>query len=172
MTQSTEFTAQGLPQLAGDLPLSLPQENVWFLQKLEPDNRAYHFQPTLRFYGELDKETLQRSLDWGVSWAPVYSSPTGTLRVAAARNDFSAFVWKAWQDNTGALYAAPSGDAGQTYVHGTVLVFAGAATQFIGLTVLPKGQPLILFQTYISVGDHWDVSGYFSPDLGLTWIAA
>ena len=47
----------------GDLPLSLPQENVWFLQRLRPDNRAYHFQPTLRFRGRLDAEALRRSLD-------------------------------------------------------------------------------------------------------------
>ncbi|MDQ2980506.1 MAG: amino acid adenylation domain-containing protein, partial [Acidobacteriota bacterium] len=47
---------------SGDLPLSLSQENVWFLQELDPDNRAYQFQPTLRFHGELDEVALERSL--------------------------------------------------------------------------------------------------------------
>ncbi|HYT33386.1 MAG TPA: condensation domain-containing protein, partial [Thermoanaerobaculia bacterium] len=47
----------------GKIPLALPQENVWFLQNLRPDNRAYHFQPTLRFHGRIDADSLRRSLD-------------------------------------------------------------------------------------------------------------
>ena len=56
----------------GDVPLSLPQENVWFLQNLRPDNRAYHFQPTLRFRGRIDADVLRRSLDEIVRRHEVY----------------------------------------------------------------------------------------------------
>ena len=35
---------------------------MWFLLQLDPDNRAYQFQPTLRFRGPLDLEALDASL--------------------------------------------------------------------------------------------------------------
>ena len=59
-----ESTTTSIPRASrtGVLPLSLSQENVWFLQQLEPDNRAYQFQPTLRFHGRLDESVLARSL--------------------------------------------------------------------------------------------------------------
>jgi amino acid adenylation domain-containing protein len=48
---------------AGFLPLSLAQERVWFLEKLHPDNLAYHFQSVLRFHGLLDVAALQAALN-------------------------------------------------------------------------------------------------------------
>ena len=59
-----DLTAVSIPRAprTGDLPLSPSQENVWFMQQLEPDNRAYQFQPTLRFRGQLDIGVLERSL--------------------------------------------------------------------------------------------------------------
>jgi amino acid adenylation domain-containing protein len=47
----------------GALPLSYSQERIWFIQQLNPACRAYQFQATLRFSGELDIAALQRSLN-------------------------------------------------------------------------------------------------------------
>jgi len=45
-----------------NLPLSFPQERVWFLQQLEPANRSYYFQATLQFAGTLAVGALERAL--------------------------------------------------------------------------------------------------------------
>lgn len=45
-----------------DIPLSFPQEGVWFLQRLSPECRAYHFQSSVQFDGDLDLRVLKRSL--------------------------------------------------------------------------------------------------------------
>ena len=44
------------------LPLSFPQERVWFLQQLAPDSIAYNTQMALRFSGPLDPEVYARAL--------------------------------------------------------------------------------------------------------------
>src|SRR5262249_20299950 len=46
----------------GNLPLSFPQERVWFIQQLDPGNVAYNFQATFRFAGPLDISALERTL--------------------------------------------------------------------------------------------------------------
>jgi amino acid adenylation domain-containing protein len=63
----------------GSIPLSLPQENVWFLQKLQPDNRAYYFQPMLRLHGELDTAVLRRTLDEIVRRHEIYRTTFPTV---------------------------------------------------------------------------------------------
>jgi len=40
-------------------PLSLPQENIFFIQRLRPDNKAYHAQSLLAFKGSLDVKILE-----------------------------------------------------------------------------------------------------------------
>lgn len=45
------------------LPATFAQERVWFIEQLEPNNIAYHFQTLLHLKGKLDIEILQRSLD-------------------------------------------------------------------------------------------------------------
>jgi amino acid adenylation domain-containing protein len=47
----------------GHLPLSFPQERIWFLEKLFPGNLAYSFQALIRFYGQLDIHALERSIN-------------------------------------------------------------------------------------------------------------
>ncbi|HEX9937592.1 MAG TPA: amino acid adenylation domain-containing protein [Longimicrobium sp.] len=44
------------------LPLSFPQESVWFFQHLKPDMRSYNFQAAVRIRGELHAEALERAL--------------------------------------------------------------------------------------------------------------
>ncbi len=44
------------------LPLSFPQESVWFFQRLKPDMRSYNFQATVRVRGALDAAALERAL--------------------------------------------------------------------------------------------------------------
>jgi amino acid adenylation domain-containing protein len=44
------------------IPLSLPQERVWFLEKLAPGNLAYNAQATIRLRGPLDAESLRLAL--------------------------------------------------------------------------------------------------------------
>jgi amino acid adenylation domain-containing protein len=46
----------------GPLPLSFPQETVWFFQHLKPDMRSYNFQATVRIRGALDAGALERTL--------------------------------------------------------------------------------------------------------------
>ncbi|HEX7240853.1 MAG TPA: amino acid adenylation domain-containing protein, partial [Longimicrobiaceae bacterium] len=62
-----EGSAPDLPPLlplprGGDLPVSLPQEQVWFLTQLTPDNLAYHAQAALVLRGELDVPALDAAL--------------------------------------------------------------------------------------------------------------
>ncbi len=45
-----------------EAPLSTSQERIWFLGRLDPASRAYHFQATLAFDGQLDIEALRRAL--------------------------------------------------------------------------------------------------------------
>jgi amino acid adenylation domain-containing protein len=47
----------------GSGPLSLQQEQVWFLTRLAPESVAYHAQTTIRLTGRLDAGVLRRSLD-------------------------------------------------------------------------------------------------------------
>ncbi|MHB9132567.1 MAG: amino acid adenylation domain-containing protein [Armatimonadota bacterium] len=44
------------------LPLSLPQQQVWFLDQLTPGNRAYNMQVTIRFRGALEIGALTAAL--------------------------------------------------------------------------------------------------------------
>jgi amino acid adenylation domain-containing protein len=46
----------------GPIPLSLPQQRVWFLHKLAPDSLAYHTQVTVRLAGRLDVDALAATL--------------------------------------------------------------------------------------------------------------
>jgi len=44
------------------LPLSFPQESVWFFQHLKPDMRSYNFQAAVRIHGAVDAGALERAL--------------------------------------------------------------------------------------------------------------
>ena len=46
----------------GPLPLTFPQEAVWFFQHLVPGMRSYNFQATVRVRGPLDVAVLERAL--------------------------------------------------------------------------------------------------------------
>ncbi|HEX8696368.1 MAG TPA: amino acid adenylation domain-containing protein [Longimicrobium sp.] len=46
----------------GPLPLSFPQEAIWFFHQLAPDIRSYNFQATVRVSGALDVPALERAL--------------------------------------------------------------------------------------------------------------
>ncbi|HEX2094053.1 MAG TPA: AMP-binding protein, partial [Longimicrobiaceae bacterium] len=63
----SEGSAPGTPPLHpvprdGDLPVSLSQEQVWFLTQLAPDNLSYNAQAVLDFRGVLDVTALERTL--------------------------------------------------------------------------------------------------------------
>jgi amino acid adenylation domain-containing protein len=45
------------------LPISLQQEQVWFIEQLHPNNKSYNSQSTVRFWGQLDYTALKRSLE-------------------------------------------------------------------------------------------------------------
>ncbi|HEX6751950.1 MAG TPA: amino acid adenylation domain-containing protein [Longimicrobium sp.] len=57
-------TALRIPRAPRDrpLPLSFPQETVWFFHHLKPDMRSYNFQATVRIRGAVDREALERAL--------------------------------------------------------------------------------------------------------------
>ncbi|HET7461007.1 MAG TPA: amino acid adenylation domain-containing protein, partial [Longimicrobium sp.] len=44
------------------LPLSFPQESVWFFQHLRPGMRSYNFQAAVRVHGPVDAGALERAL--------------------------------------------------------------------------------------------------------------
>ncbi|NIM15215.1 MAG: amino acid adenylation domain-containing protein [Candidatus Aminicenantes bacterium] len=44
-----------------DIPLSFPQERLWFLQNLDPENKAYFVPRVFRITGQLDVELLERT---------------------------------------------------------------------------------------------------------------
>ncbi|MFN8546806.1 MAG: condensation domain-containing protein [Candidatus Eisenbacteria bacterium] len=46
-----------------DLPLSLAQERIWFIDRLEPGTPAYNVPNALRLEGRLDQTALARALD-------------------------------------------------------------------------------------------------------------
>lgn len=46
----------------GMIPLTFPQERIWFLMQLVPQNLAYNFQYSVRFTGKLDIGVLERTL--------------------------------------------------------------------------------------------------------------
>lgn len=63
--ESTTFTPSKIPVLPREgqlFPLSFSQERVWFLQELEPDNRAYHAQALFHIKGALNTDALKNSL--------------------------------------------------------------------------------------------------------------
>src|SRR5215475_13389676 len=45
------------------IPLSFPQQRLWFLDQLEPNSPLYNMPSLLRLTGTLNLEALQRSLD-------------------------------------------------------------------------------------------------------------
>lgn len=49
------------------IPLSLPQERVWFFEQLSPGNLAYNFQATVSLHGKVDVDALRAALDEIVS---------------------------------------------------------------------------------------------------------
>jgi amino acid adenylation domain-containing protein len=56
------------PRLDGArIPLSLPQQRLWFLHRLQPASSAYHIQWALRLTGELDRAAMQAAVDAVVS---------------------------------------------------------------------------------------------------------
>ena len=62
-----ETVQTGLPPIelcdrSKPIPLSFPQERVWFLHQLSPSSIAYNFQVVIYFRGPLEPETLQRTL--------------------------------------------------------------------------------------------------------------
>ncbi|MBK8231203.1 MAG: amino acid adenylation domain-containing protein [Candidatus Eisenbacteria bacterium] len=55
----------GIPLLAADepIPLSLAQQRLWFIDRLEPGTPAYNIPNALRLRGPLDHAALRRSLE-------------------------------------------------------------------------------------------------------------
>ncbi|HEY3606937.1 MAG TPA: amino acid adenylation domain-containing protein [Pseudonocardiaceae bacterium] len=65
----TENTASTVPPIRPEprdadatVPLSFPQERIWFLEKLAPGNLAYNAQATIRLRGPLDHAALRATL--------------------------------------------------------------------------------------------------------------
>ncbi|MEM7351462.1 MAG: amino acid adenylation domain-containing protein, partial [Acidobacteriota bacterium] len=50
------------PPRSGPIPLSFPQERIWFFEQLAPGNLAYNAQATISLVGDLDPERLRRAL--------------------------------------------------------------------------------------------------------------
>ena len=56
---------EAIPKATRDdpIPLTYQQEQIWFLSKLAPNNRAYNSQFSVRFSGKLDKTILEKCLN-------------------------------------------------------------------------------------------------------------
>ncbi|HEU4963515.1 MAG TPA: amino acid adenylation domain-containing protein [Bacilli bacterium] len=59
---ATEYLPMERVDREGDLPLSFGQQRLWFLQRLLPENQAYHIPVPLRLRGPLDRAALAYSL--------------------------------------------------------------------------------------------------------------
>lgn len=116
-------------------------------------------------------EQLTMSTDYGVDWADVYNAPAGSKNVVTASSEFSPYIWKIWQDAGNNLMGAAAKDGGGSYLYPAVTVIAGIAAQYVGLTILPLGRAIELHQNYNAGTDHWDVAGFTTSDLGVTWQA-
>ena len=67
LAQKLEQASGGLPPIERadrnrPLPLSLPQERVFFLNELSPGSRAYNVQSSIRFAGPLQPAALERAI--------------------------------------------------------------------------------------------------------------
>jgi hypothetical protein len=61
--ESVALPSATLPRSgSGDIPLSFAQEQLWFLDQLEPSNPAYNIAATVRCSGTLDPVTLEQAL--------------------------------------------------------------------------------------------------------------
>ena len=60
--EESEFTSIRRLNKKSNIPLSIQQEQVWFLCTLVPDNKAYNFQFTLRFRGKFNKRLFESCL--------------------------------------------------------------------------------------------------------------
>lgn len=58
----TEVTLVPSPH-SGPLPLSFGQQRLWFLDRMEPGNTAYHVPLALRFRGLLNQEAMERAIN-------------------------------------------------------------------------------------------------------------
>jgi len=116
-------------------------------------------------------EQIYRSEDLGVDWTKVLDTPAGSKQLMTCSHRFTPFIWKLWQTAGGDITVAAAEDFGSVYLFGGVTAFAGAAPQYCGLSVLPKGFPIFVFQTYHAGTDTWSVDGFQSRDLGRTWVA-
>ena len=65
----------------GILPATFMQEQLWFLQQLEPASDAYNVPAAIRLKGRLDLKALQQSFDMILRGmkrsAPLCTFPTG-----------------------------------------------------------------------------------------------
>jgi len=55
-----------------DLPLTYSQERVWLIQHRNPHSVAYHFEVAISFYGDLQKDLLEKSLQGLVDRHEIY----------------------------------------------------------------------------------------------------
>ena len=54
-----------IPRVSRDepVPLALPQESLWFLHRIDPENVADHVWAAWTLEGEIDRDIVQRTLD-------------------------------------------------------------------------------------------------------------
>ncbi len=75
------------------MPLSCSQERVWFIQHLNEGMRAYQFQCAIRFKGQLDVDSLKKSLNAIVHRHEIYRTtfPLGDVSAIQAVHPFQPF---------------------------------------------------------------------------------
>ncbi|MER6207005.1 amino acid adenylation domain-containing protein [Streptomyces sp. NPDC001642] len=61
------------------LPLSFPQERIWFLEQLSPGNLAYNAQATIRLRGPLDADALSATITEVVRRHEIFRTAFSTL---------------------------------------------------------------------------------------------
>jgi amino acid adenylation domain-containing protein len=60
---ATSLSPSGRGGQGGEVPLSAPQQRLWFLERLAPGNSAYHVAVAVEVKGRLDVEALRQSLN-------------------------------------------------------------------------------------------------------------
>ncbi|HEV2963457.1 MAG TPA: amino acid adenylation domain-containing protein, partial [Candidatus Angelobacter sp.] len=67
-----EIKLKARPKAARVIPAAYSQERIWFVQRMDPSNVAYHANAKIRFIGTFDKAALEKALTQIVARHEVY----------------------------------------------------------------------------------------------------
>jgi amino acid adenylation domain-containing protein len=155
------------------LPLSLAQQRLWFIDRLEGAAAAYNIQGAFRLSGELDRDALAAALDAIISrhdaLRTAFRSSDGTaVQVIEAR-----VLWSLHEADVFGLPAAERNDAVQEHAareaHTRFDLAETPLFRVLLVSVLPHEHVLLVTMHHI-VSDGWSL-GVFAQELAALYAA-